>query len=157
MAQMRCYADDTGGALRTAGTGNSYVVATASGITAPRRASRSCWRSTRANTDAVALDIDGTGPRPWLDMSGAQFPAGALQPRTILRVTWSETRGAWVSDGLGGLTAAALSLAMRVWWLSLPDEPRGLGPNMPYRNNGTVAWTAPDNPSFAIDSPAGAA
>jgi hypothetical protein len=155
MAQMRCHADDTGGALRTTGTGNSYVVNTGSGIRAPRAGISLLVEIDRANTDAVTLNADGSGPLPWLDMSGSQLPAGALQPPAILRATWSDPRGAWVTDAIGGLTASAVDLAMRQWWLSLPEDPRGLGPNKPYRNNGMTAWTSPTNPAFTIDSPEG--
>ncbi len=143
---------DQGGALRTGGFGNSYVVNTASGLRVPRRGISILFEVDRANTDAVTLNVDGTGPLPWLDMSGLQMPAGALQPATILRATWSDTRTAWVTDTLGGLTVAALNLALRFWWLSLPDDPRGIGPNQPYRNNGTVSWTTATNAAFKIDS-----
>lgn len=155
MAGVAALAGDQGGALRTAGTGNSFVVNTAAGIRTPRPGISILVEVDRANTDAVTLNVDGTGPLPWLDMSGAQMPAGALQPKAILRATWSDGRGAWVTDVLGGLTAAALNVAMRLWWLSLPDDPRGLGPNAPYRNNGLVTWTSATNPAFTIDSPEG--
>ncbi|MEN3234741.1 hypothetical protein PUR29_14160 [Methylobacterium ajmalii] len=155
MAGVAALALDQGGGLRTGGGGNSYVVNTASGLRTPRAGISILVEVDRANTDAATLNVDGTGPLPWLDMAGAQIPAGALQPAAILRATWSDTRGAWVTDVLGGLTAAALGVAMRLWWLSLPEDPRGLGPNAPYRNNGVVSWTSPTNPAFTIDSPEG--
>lgn len=155
MAGVAALASDQGGALRTGGTGNSYVVNTLSGLKTLRPGISILVEVDRANTDAVTLNVDGTGSRPWLDMSGVQLPAGALQPPAILRATWSDTRGAWVTDALGGLSAAAIDLALRLWWLSLPDDPRGLGPNRPYRNNGMVAWTSATNPAFTIDSPEG--
>ncbi|OAH20814.1 hypothetical protein AX289_27260 [Methylorubrum populi] len=44
---------------------------------------------------------------------------------------------------------------MRAWWLSLPNDPRGIGPNAPWRNGGLLAWTDASNPGFTIDSPEG--
>ena len=155
MAGVAALAADQGGALRTGGVGNSYVVNTLSGLKTPRPGISILVEVDRANSDAVTLNVDGTGPRPWLDMSGAQLPAGTLQPPAILRATWSETRGAWVTDALGGLTVAAFDLVMRLWWQALPTDPRGIGPNAPWRNGDIVAWTSPANPAFTIDSPAG--
>ncbi|QRE76477.1 hypothetical protein [Methylobacterium aquaticum] len=155
MAASAALAADQGGALRSGGVGNSYVVNTASGIRTPRRGISILVEIDRANTDAVTLNVDGTGPRPWLDQSGAQFPVGSLQPSALVRATWSEARNGWVSDLIGGLTVAAFDVVMRLWWASLPTDPRGLGPAAPWRNGDIVAWTTTTNPGFTIDSPAG--
>jgi len=44
---------------------------------------------------------------------------------------------------------------MRAWWLSLPTSIDGIGPNAPWRNGGTLAWTDANYPAFSIDSPEG--
>ncbi|AWN45076.1 hypothetical protein DK419_00965 [Methylobacterium terrae] len=65
-------------------------------------------------TDAATLAIEGTGPSPWLGMSGAWIPAGAMPPSAILRAPWSEARHAWMSGVVSGLAVAAFDLVMRL-------------------------------------------
>ncbi len=55
---------------------------------------------------------------------------------------------------LVGLTAQN-GFLQRAWWLSLPDDSRGIGPNAPWRNGGIVQWTDENNPAFSIQSPEG--
>ncbi|MGY2052424.1 hypothetical protein [Methylobacterium sp. JK268] len=155
MAGVAALAADRGGGLTTAGTGNAYTVATATGIRRLRDGIALLLKIDHANTDAPFLEVDGTGPRPWLDRAGNPLRSGTLQPRLYLWCVWSSDFGGWVSDIASGLTVGLFDTAMRAWWLSLPTDPRGIGPNAPWRNNGTVAWTGVDNPAFTIDSPEG--
>lgn len=109
MARMRAFADDTGGALVTGGTGNQYVVATASGLTGLRAGLSLLIRADRANTGPATLSVDGL-VAPWRDAGGGEFPAGAIGPR-LFRVAFDASLGAWrneaLTPGTGPSTVAA--------------------------------------------------
>ncbi|KQT59984.1 hypothetical protein ASG52_19860 [Methylobacterium sp. Leaf456] len=109
----------------------------------------------RGNTGPAFLAPDGLAARPWLDAAGTPFAEGQLQAGRFVWAIPDPDRNAWISDLFGGLTVALFDAVMRSWWISLSDDPRGIGPNAPWRNGGTVGWTGEDNPAFTITSPEG--
>lgn len=146
---------DRGGALVTAGSANNYVVQTQGRRTTFGAGLALLVKVNRSNTGPAYLAADGMDPRPWLDREGQTFPDGALRPGHYVWAIADPTRDAWISDLFGGLTVALFDAVQRAWWLSLPDDPRGIGPNAPWRNGGIVQWTDENNPAFSIQSPEG--
>ncbi len=139
MAGSRALADDQGGAIVTAGTGNAYAVSTASGVTQLRAGLSLLIQIDRTNTDVVTLNVDGTGPKPWRDGDGVDFANGALPPKRFVRITWDADRGAWISDVL---SLVAFDFAFRAWMASLPTAPDGLGPGKPWKQGDAVSGYA---------------
>lgn len=78
MAAVRRQADDTGGALVTTGTLNAYRVTTGSGLTELRSGLSLLIKIDRTNTAEATLNVDGLGPLPWVDASGAPIQSGRL-------------------------------------------------------------------------------
>lgn len=97
MAKMAALSADQGGALTTGGTDNAYTVTTLSGISKLRAGVRLVIRPDRTNTGAPTLNVDGAGPKAWLDFSGAVPAAGQIRPDRFVTVTFDEGRNAWLS------------------------------------------------------------
>jgi hypothetical protein len=86
MRRVRQLLDDTQGALVTAGTPNTYTVATNSAITAYRAGVGFLVRVHATNTGAATLNVDGLGAKPWRNESGSDFQAGDLVAESFLPV-----------------------------------------------------------------------
>lgn len=130
MSGSRAFADDQGGAIVTSGSANAYSVVTASGVNQLRSGLSLLIQIDRTNTDAATLNVDGTGPKPWRDGDGADFPANALPPKRFVRATWDASRGCWISDVF---SLIAFDTAFRAWMTSLPTAPDGLGSGRPWK------------------------
>lgn len=122
MAGVRIEADAKGGALKTTGTQNAYVVSGA-GITELRSGLALLVKVDRNNTAAATLNVDGLGPLPWVDAGGVPLQAGRiLQGRfyaTVLDTladgsasAWRVQAGASTLDEIPGLTQAVAAAAL---------------------------------------------
>ena len=109
MARIAALALDQGGALRTEGTANAFVVNTASGIGTLRAGLRIVVRPDRTNTDAATLNVDGSGPKPWLNAAGTALPPGTISQDRVLTTTYDPALDAWTIDS--GLATAAVDVA----------------------------------------------
>ncbi|SFG64767.1 hypothetical protein [Methylobacterium gossipiicola] len=89
MAGVAALAADQGGALVSTGTDNAYVVATLSGVTTPQAGTTISFWADRDNTASPSLNIDGTGPRQWLNGDGVPLPAGSIRKGVLYTVAWS--------------------------------------------------------------------
>ncbi|KAB7782179.1 hypothetical protein [Methylorubrum populi] len=78
MAGMRRYADAQGGALVTGGRLNAYTVDTALGVTELRPGLSLIVKVDRDNTAEATLNVDGSGPLPWVDAGGVRLQAGRI-------------------------------------------------------------------------------
>ncbi|WP_430913899.1 hypothetical protein [Methylobacterium sp. sgz302541] len=103
MAAVRGLSDDIGGAITTSGALNAYIAATASGVTQLRAGVSLLLKVDRSNTDAAFLNVDGTGPKPWVDADGSVFAAGRLKADRMARVTYHVATDAWRTDILAAL------------------------------------------------------
>lgn len=135
-------------ALTTSGAGATYAVSSPSGDLRPTDGLSLLVRIDRPNTVAPMLDLDGTGGRPWNDVTGAPLAPGALSADFLMRTTFDAKRGAWFSDQLAGLTVGVLDAIMRLWLATLPTSPTGIGPSVPWNDGGILSITPPTNPKY---------
>lgn len=141
--------------LPTYGSGPDYLVASKRGDLRLRDGLSLLLRVDRQSVANPTLSIDGSPRAPLLDTSGRALPEGALQPDYLQRVIYDAARGVWIGERFGNFTIPLFDAVARAWWLSLPTDPRGIGPNAPWRNGGIVSWTDASNPAFTIDSAEG--
>jgi hypothetical protein len=100
MAAMRRRSDDQGGAITTTGEGNAYVVKTASGVSRLQAGLSLTVRANRTNTGAPTINVDGTGPRPWLDAIGSPLDAQRVRSGRFYTVVFDDLAQTW--QMLGG-------------------------------------------------------
>lgn len=92
------FAADLGGAIRTGGTANAYTARTASGVSELRPGLSVKVQVDRDNTGAASMNVDGTGPKPWLAIGGGALSVGALRQDRFVTVTYDADLDAWRSD-----------------------------------------------------------
>jgi hypothetical protein len=113
MASVRQLADDQGGAITTGGTlANAYTVRTQSGVGSFRPGIKLTIRADRSNTAEATLNVDGTGPRPWLDADGIDLTPARIRAGRFYTIvaspdeTWRTEFGPGSIEGVAGLTDA---------------------------------------------------
>ncbi len=88
MAGVAALTADQGGALVSTGTDNAYVVATLSGVATLRPGTTISFWADRDNTASPSLNVDGTGPKQWLNGDGSALPVGSIRKDSLCTVTW---------------------------------------------------------------------
>ncbi|MFG7486288.1 GDSL-type esterase/lipase family protein [Methylorubrum rhodesianum] len=110
MAGVRRYADSQGGALVTGGRLNAYTVDTALGVTELRPGLSLIVKVDRDNTAEATLNVDGSGPLPWVDAAGVRLLAGRILAGRFYNIildadalAWRVQAGASTLDEIPGL------------------------------------------------------
>lgn len=111
MARLRQFADDTGGALSTAGTGNAFTVTTGATLTTLRAGVSVLVRANRSNTGAATLKVDGTATTAWRTMAGGEFASGEIVSGAFYMAIYDAVVPCWKSFSLpdGSVTTAKLA------------------------------------------------